>query len=560
MWKCLSTGNLHRRIIALACSISVFGTAAAAQETRLPGVIDRPVPDLPVSEPAAPPPLPPHSPPVKESADTLPLTTLEQVQFRGVTVLEQRELQALVRPFLRRPISGADLAQLKFEITQAYFRRGYVLVKVTTPPQDVGDGELEIAVHEARIGAIDVEAQKVLRPTLTTRFSGMTTLAGRVFHEREVEALVNDFNDLTGVGAALTLRRGQAPGTTDLLLRLTPADEDVQQFSLDNYGSELTGAWIAGLRVQHGNALRLGERFHLSLRASNDALWSATAGARLPVGWRNAVMELEYSFSENEIGDRLAALDASGRSSRARIGLNVKPLNTRFRVFGLGVGLEARRHDSFLADNLESRDRLRQFYVETSYLRRGRLGLIYAELRAGKGVSVFDASRAGDDDVSRAGGDPSAWRAQPLFYASLRLGERDTLNALLGVQFASHTLLSSDLFALGGYSSVRGFEPAEATGEAGVQYSLEYQRLFAASERTRWSGALFADGGRVWNRLDHATGENALYSAGLGIEARTKLWRSRPATLRADIAAPLGDYQSSTVDDYRAYLRVLQPF
>jgi len=38
--------------------------------------------------------------------------------------------------------------------------------------------------------------------------------------------------------------------------------------------------------------------------------------------------------------------------------------------------------------------------------------------------------------------------------------------------------LSSDLFAIGGHGSVRGFDPAESTGEHGLSLSREYAHVF----------------------------------------------------------------------------------
>ena len=54
------------------------------------------------------------------------------------------------------------------------------------------------------------------------------------------------------------------------------------------------------------------------------------------------------------------------------------------------------------------------------------------------------------------------------------LSVRQRLWAFVGAraQLASHTLLSSDLFAVGGYGSIRGFDIAEEAAEAGYVFSL----------------------------------------------------------------------------------------
>ena len=131
-------------------------------------------------------------------------------------------------------------------------------------------------------------------------------------------------------------------------------------------------------------------------------------------------------------------------------------------------------------------------------------------------------------------------------------------------QIASNRTLSSDLFSLGGYGSVRGFLPAETTGQAGVQFSVEYSHTVWSGE---WQGAElkaavgpFVDGGHVWNRAEAAVQDNTLIAAGLGAEVETGASTVGVTKLRFDWAHTLGGYESPEVDNNTFYLRLSQTF
>ncbi len=546
-------------VLILLC---IHSLAIGAETERLPGVVDRPLATVPeTQEKGSPAKLPQIQPPaaLEQADDEHVIATLTKVEFSGATVIPAKVLQTKAAPFINKPLTAQGLAQLKYLITSAYFERGYILVKVTTPPQQITDGVLKVVIHEARIGEITISGRELLKPALLSALS-QRVKSGQVFHEADVESMVTDINELKNIQAGLTLHRGKQPGTTDMQLALTEVDEEWQQISLDNYGSELTGEWIADLRLNKSNLLHWGESFGFDLRASNDDLNSVGVNAGLPLGIGNLKFDLGYSQSSNEIGDRLAHLDASGESDRVTAGLSSVVVNTRARKIEWKAGLELRHHTSYLANALESDDKIRQMVVQGSYLRRTSSWVLYSDVRISKGMSFLNASDETNPLASRVDGAGQAWRLQPTLFGYYYLSSESSLKALLTGQMASATLLSSDLFALGGYGSVRGFEPAASSGESGLQFSLEYIYQFKQSLAKRWTAGMFIDGGRVWNRVDNATADEKLYSFGLGSDLYFDLIEQADSHMRIDIAAPIGNYTSTEIDDVTAYIRLTQPF
>lgn len=555
-------------MVLLGAGVS-FPALGYGQEDRLPGVIDRPVPsveipkshslDAPVGKPLGD---APQLGAVENGGQVV--ATLNRVVFNGSTVIGDDVLQKVVAPYLGHPITKADLAQLKFDVTSAFYDRGYILVKVVTPPQDLSDGELEVAVYEAKVGAINVQdEQGVLQPQIV---NGITHRVhpGTVFQERPVESMISDINDLKNVEATLNLQPGQEFSTTDLNIAIREAEEDVNRFTLDNYGAKLTGRAVAGLHLEKSNLLHLGETFGLNLRGSNGDLWSVGGDAAIPTGLENIVAEVGYLHSENNIGDRLKALDAEGETDRLNLALSSKLVNTRNVKATVRGGFEGRVHKSSLAEVEDTKDDIRQFYVEGTYLQRAINTIFYTSGRVTHGIDSWGGNKKGDPMASRALGDPEAWRFEPVVYVNWRppFEQSGVLKALATGQYSTNTLLSSDLFVLGGYGSVRGFEPAQETGESGYQFSVEYDHELPYTSNSIWklSAGPFVDGGAVYNRLQGQVEDTHLYSAGLGLEAVGDLVPAGETRFRVDWARTLGDYDSAEVLGNTVYFGISQNF
>lgn len=557
-WRCLLPCLVGLLLLLPAMSV------LAADEQRLPGVVDRPIatpPDEISRQPAdVPIPAAPKGDEVADPNQEL-MANLDQVTFTGLSVIDEAVLQQAVAPFVGKSLTAGGLAELKYAITRQFYDRGYVLVKAVTPPQDVSDGILEVVIYEAKIGEITVQDDAgTVSPYLVGQLTRRVE-SGEVFREGPVESMVNDVNDLAGAGASLNLRPGAQVGTTDMVLQVQPADDDVQRFTVDNYGSELTGEFVGMAHLQKSNLLGWGETFRFIGRKSDGDLWSVLVGATVPTGLRNIKLDMDFLHSENEIGDRLAALNASGETTYFGVGLSSAIINQRSRKLTLRAGFEYRDIESFLFDVTESEDNIRQFYAEANYLWNWPNTVGYASLRLTQGVDIFGASSEGDALASRLG-DPQATKLQPLIYLGHKVSDNGMLKALFTGQWASDKLLAADLFVLGGYGSVRGFESGQELGEGGILMNLEYQhRVF---QRDIWSVLVgpFLDAGRVFSKFDNVTIDDTLASAGIGVEISTtpSLWNYGDSNLRFDWAHTLGGYDAPRIDDNTYYFRFTQTF
>ncbi|MGD8618642.1 MAG: ShlB/FhaC/HecB family hemolysin secretion/activation protein [Gammaproteobacteria bacterium] len=563
------TGDFFRKAGALLPGSMAFlglvvasAVYAAPPAAILPGVVDRPPVELPpvlsgerVEVPVA---QPQPLPPAPTAAE--PVATLTRISFGGTLLLEEQQLQAVAAPYLNRPISGSDIARLKYDLTSLYFKKGYVLVKVTTPPQNLSDGVLDVVVIAGRIGDITV-SNEALNPAIAN--SRLRTIrSGDVFNERIVESALQDINDLNNIGSSVSLRPGSATGTTDLDVRIRKADpgQDVQIFTLDNYGSEFTGDTIARLSLQKSNLLGIGETFGITGRKSDDDFWAYQGEAMFPLPLRNLQLELDYLKSDNSIGDVFSALNSEGESKVYQAALSSALINQRQRKLVIRGGIERGRYESTLTGFPDTSDTITKLFAETSYsIRMSRL-VTFVSVRANKGIGALGASSEGDADASRLDGNPQAWTLESLLYTNYRLTDRDFLQAILQAQQSDSTLLSPDLFIIGGYGSVRGYEPAQSTGDSGVSLNLDLYRQFNMPEQWYAQAGPFIDYGYVHNRVAGSTLEENLWSAGVGAEFNYRHSQKLTSKLRLDWAFPMAHKDLPYVDGNTFYARFTQLF
>jgi hemolysin activation/secretion protein len=565
------TSTLHSlcRTLAVTGAMLLFSpllSAAPPSLQILPGVVDRPPVELPPMLTGEEVEVPVEEPrPVQPSADAAVIATLKRIRFGGELLLSEIRLQETVAPYLNRPVTGNDIAQLKYALTSQYYREGYVLVKVTTPPQDLSDGIMDVVIIAGRIGQINMDNDVLNENIANSRVGEINS--GDVFNEREVETALQDINELTNISASVNLRPGQETGTTDLdlLVRQSATDEDVQIFTIDNYGSKFTGRSVARLSLQKSNMMGMGESLGITGRKSNDDFWAVQGEALFPLPLHNLQLELDYLRSDNSIGDIFTPLGSSGESEVYQAALSSALVNQRQRKWVVRGGIERGKYESFITGVVgpDTSDTITKAYAETSFsLRKSRL-VSFVSLRANKGIGALGADNQGDPLASRLAppGDPRAWTIESLLYANARLTDRDYASFVLQGQYADAVVLSSDLFTVGGYGSVRGYEPAQSTGDSGASLNADLYRQFDIPD-SRWyaQAGPFIDWGYVHNRVTGSTVENNIYSAGLGAEVNYRHSGKLVSKLRLDWAHPLVHKSLPEVDKNTFYARFTQLF
>ena len=195
--------------------------------------------------------------------------TINSVRFTPTKAVPEAELQQVVKPWLNREIVATDLAVVAVALRRYYEERGYGLVGVGFPTQDLAQGVLQIAVVEPRIVRVTVESPD--KPPISPQKIAAVLERNGIAKDEPLDVLALDramytLNDWPGVGAKSTLLPTGDEGRYAIAVQTEARRGWDASVDADNYGSETTGRYRAGALLRWNNPTGSGD--NLDLRAS----------------------------------------------------------------------------------------------------------------------------------------------------------------------------------------------------------------------------------------------------------------------------------------------------
>lgn len=580
------TGMSFSRPHALAAVLGALSLLAAAPTLAQPDAgqllnqQQRQAPQAPPSRPAADEP----GKPAQADDGAVFRALIRSVRVTGAQGLaNDAELQAAVAGAIGQRLSHAELQALAARVTALLQRLGHPLALAYLPRQDLSSGELEIAVLRGRLDGEGRGVQIVNRsavPTAQLQAVADAALAGDALRTADLERAVLLMNDLAGVSARARLERGQAAGTSRLVINAEPTAALRGEAGVDNFSNRYTGLLRASARVQWANPLERGDSLSLSANAARGNQ-AAQLGYALPLAPNGLRAVAGASALRYEIGQDLEPLGLKGRAQALNLGLSQPWLRTRQASVWLAADVEhkALRDDS-AAGNL--RDRRVQRLQISAY------GSAWDEWGFGGGTSGSVALGLGQVDLGRNAADAAqdgrtAGTEGGYGKLALQVSRLQVLDARgrwalfgsLSAQYAGGNLDSSEKFVLGGPSGVRAHPVGEGSGDDGWLITAELRHELGGLPGvpgSQMQALAFVDTGAVrvhrrpWDgalapgRGNHA----ALSGIGLGFNAVAGRWQLRAAVARGvdDKAAlqPDGRNADGRRERSRAWLQVTASF
>ena len=483
----------NRSISALACilaSASLLGLAApalaqtASQVTRqsyAPPVI-RPVSGglaLPVTAGLTAP----------AGADKLRVTPSGLEVEGGLPGLapETTEIEARLKD---KRVTGADLFAAARDLEAAYARAGYLLVRVSLPPQTIKDKRpLRLVITRGYVESIDTSA---LPQGARGRVEAiLAPLVGRPEITRtELERRLLLAGDTPGVLLRSTLKAGDKPGATVIVVD-GGYDPVTASLSLDNSLSKELGRYSLGLGTDFNNLLGLGEVGYLRLAgypsfnadnifADDPRNRQIVAGFTLPLGTDGWWLNLEGVDSRTH---PTSDFDYSMADHYQRLSTKLGYGWVRSRDFNTSstidfdIADETQQMDVGGARSDWTEDRLRVLRLsQTADMYTTWGALLSGSATASFGLDAFGARHGTAElPLSRDGVEPD--------FAKLELSGRYSQGLLQDrVQFSfagkaqsslGNVLASSEQFSLGGFDWLSAYDSGALEGDGGAAVRAE---------------------------------------------------------------------------------------
>lgn len=480
-----------------------------------------------------------------------PKFTIQSFEVIGDSVLGADLIQRLVTPYTGKDKDFADVQRALEALEGAYRDRGYGVIQVALPEQDITKGVVRFNIIQPKIGKVVVEGNEHfsaenVRRSLPSVKEGETPNSNDIARNLQLAAEhpVKQTNVL--------LRSGASEGVVDVNVRVTDDKPWRLVGTLDNSGTADTGYWRLGVGYQHTN---LFDRDHtLSLQyISSPGHMNQVAiygvGYRIPYYHLNSSLDLFAGYSDVDSGTVAGLFAVSGKGSiygarwnyylpkwddieqKVYLGFDYRAYQNNVTLGGIGLVPDITVHPVSIGYSGLKRMTASEWSFN---------GSIATNIPGGDDgrKEDFQCPRT-DGQICRVGASAN--------YIILRFGtsfshafrnEWQARIAYVG-QYTQDALVPGEQFGIGGPDTVRGYLPREAANDRGYATQLElYTPNFAgkAGLSDKWRSRLvgFYDFGAV-SRNDVLPGESAgQYLASTGVGLRMAFGKT--VSLRMDLA------------------------
>jgi len=398
-------------------------------------------------------------------------------KFSGNTRLSNEVLQAVVAPYLNRPLDFAQLQAVAARVGSAYREAGWI-VRAYLPQQEIADGVVTIEIVEAVFGGAKFDGTPATRlaNAIIQKYVETAQPVGEALNARAIDRVLLLLSDVPGAAISGNLREGLAAGQTNLVMSAADKALFSGDVSVDNSGSRSTGiAHVSGgfsLNSPFGRGDQLSSQLMLSDGSSYGRLaFSVPLGYQ---GWRAGLSGSSMNY--RLVAPEFQAINGLGASSSVGLDANYPLIRSRLKNLFLALNYD---HKYF--NNMANQATTTQYRVTT--ISAGLNGNVADTFFSG-GMNSFGLTwvqgnvnlNGSPNQLADAATTQVNGRFNKLRYSASRqqtLTESVALYAAFSGQLASKNLDSGEKFYLGGSNGVRAYPASEGGGSDGQLLNLE---------------------------------------------------------------------------------------
>lgn len=406
---------------------------------------------------------------------------ISRFEVKGNTLLPQAQIDAVLAGFSGKQRDFGDVQRALETLEAAYHQRGFNVVTIELPEQELNGGVVVLRVVETRIGRVTVRNNRYFDEA-NIRRSLPALQEGRSPNLTAVSANLKQGNDNPAKQVTMKLQSGERDDEVDAVLEVKDESPWKLMANVDNTGTEATGKTHVGVILQNANLFGrdhlaslqyttsaeepgrvkvYGAGYHIPLYGSGDALdfyasysnvdsGTIAAGAfNLAVSGKGAVYGARYTQALAKRGEL---------ESHLSYGIDVKAFKNSVQLAGTELGNNVTVHPLSVS------------YQATMPIKLGEMGGQLTLLH-----NVPGGSNGGQDAFTlvRTGAKAN--------YTILRVGGSVTraldndwqLRAIVNGQYSNDALIPGEQFGAGGATSVRGFTEREISNDSGLSVNLE---------------------------------------------------------------------------------------
>ncbi|HEY4317413.1 MAG TPA: ShlB/FhaC/HecB family hemolysin secretion/activation protein [Herbaspirillum sp.] len=458
---------------------------------------------------------------------------INRFDVRGNTLLPAETVDNLLAGFSGKGRDFSDVIGAQEALEAAYRARGYQLVRIDLPEQELDHGVVVFNVVQIKIALVKIEGNKHFDDA-NIRRSLPDLNQWEVPNMQAISKSLKLSNENPAKKVVMSMQSGEQDDQVDATLAVTDESPWSATLNVDNTGNEQTGRTHAGFVLQNANMFGLdhvlslqytttvekpasvkvyGIGYHVPLYALGDSLDFFGSYSNVDAGTVTAgIFDLAVSGKGSVFGARynhnLAAV--GNYESKLVYGIDYKAYKNSLQFLGVELGNDITVHPLSIGyqGNWAQTDRNLSF------------GLTFMHNIAGGsrgGQQDFTAARVGAaDDYNALRFDTTLIQALPSDWQ---------LRVAFNGQYTNDALIPGEQFGAGGATSVRGFQEREISNDSGAVGNLEvYTPPLCTDNQWQCKMLAFYDHGYITRNhaLPAEITSMSISSAGVGVRM---LWR-----------------------------------
>jgi hemolysin activation/secretion protein len=468
---------------------------------------------------------------------------IKRINLDGNTIFLDQDLGKYFTPLLGKEVSLASLYEIAEKITNHYRKEGYVLAAAFIPEQELRNGLIKIKIVEGYISKInlegDFERTKIIDRTIEKIYNI------KPFNIKQFERYMLLLNELPGVGARAVLKKQKNNqmnlGGVDLDI-LFSKEKGRVGLGWNNSITKYIGNFLTQFNYEQPN---IGLNNHtLSIGASVTDRTSdfrlINLSDKITLNSEGTSLFMEGSTVKMRPGRQLRAQEIKVNSESASLNLSHPFIRSRVKNFTPYIGFSINNSRTEALSFLLNKDRIRSLNLGANYdFFDSFKGASLLNASITRGLDVLESSKKGSQFLSKEHGVIKFTKANFRVARMQNIIDNVNLYLSLNSQHTHDTLLSSEMFSIGGANIGKGYDPSAVTGDNGYAFTTELRYKVPTVGLFDSEVFCFYDYGKAWNKRK-PTPKNPLaisYGAGLRVNvgqySSAKLIIAQPTTAKA---------------------------
>lgn len=430
---------------------------------------------------------------------------VKSFKFSGHTAFSSEELSALVKPYEGKEVGINGLKEIASIITKHYRDNGYFVARAYIPAQSMDNGIVEIAIIEGAYGAFELKNTSHVDTDEVQNYMDELT-HGQIVSTMSLEHQMLLINDLSGAQVTnAEVYPGQAVGTSDFRITVSPTPKYSGYAMADNYGSRYTGENRLLVGGSINSLTGIGDTLSISGLISNTAdLKNVRAGYDRPLGYTGLKGGLSISTTKYNL-DEISNYEGFGQTNSYNAYAAYPYIKTRAHTQTVQMDYDHKdMKDSSgtpgsVTQSIKSLDAVTLKLTDKSNTSLLNLpGSLYASagITGGHIGMQNETAYTNDASLNSVG---NYMKANLSALHSQALIENTTLQTNFKAQKSfGNNLDSAEDISVGGSNGVRAYEDSELSGDQGYSLSLDMIYALPKIDLLSHNTSVFFDHARVW--------------------------------------------------------------